>query len=130
MVIVNSFCADQNSSLVVDFNSAKVTFRLDYMIRSLITAIRTVETYVPEFCVVSKSEDFLSTLRTTIARTLSQCGIVNACPFQVQSFMRRIMLNAGILNPAMLPSSSPLVLSDGKHQPSDMHMIDIEKVKV
>jgi hypothetical protein len=30
----------------------------------------------------------------------------------------------------MLPSSSPLVLSDGKHQPSDMHMIDIEKVKV
>jgi hypothetical protein len=117
MVIVNRLYADQNPSLVMNFNCAKVAFWSNYMVRSFKTAIWTVETYVPEFLVVPKPEDFFSALRAAIACALSQCGIVNTCPFQVQSFMRRIMLNVGKLNPAMFPCSSPLVLRDGKHQP-------------
>ena len=66
---------------------------------------------------MSKSEDFFSALRAARACALSQRGIVDTCPFQVQSFVRRIMLDVGKLDPAMFPGSSPLVLRDGEHQP-------------
>ena len=60
---------------------------------------------------------FFPALRAIIACALSQHGIVNTCPFQVQSFMYRIMLDTGKLGPAMFPCSSQLVLRDGEHQP-------------
>ena len=66
---------------------------------------------------MSEPEDFFSALGTTIACALSQCWIVDACPFQVQRFARRVLLDIGKLDPEMFSGSSPLVLGDDEHQP-------------
>jgi hypothetical protein len=101
----------------MNLNRAKVAFWPYYVVRSFKATIWTVETYVPEFLVVPKSEDSFSALGATIACALSQRRIIDACPFQIQSFMRRIMLNIGKLDPAMFPGPSTLVLRDGDHLP-------------
>ena len=113
----------------MNLNCAKGVFWPHYMVGSFKTAFRTVETYVPEFLVVSKSEDFFSpALRAIIACALSQHGIVNIAHFRYRaSCIESCLILGNSVQRCFLVLPS-LFFATASTSPSHMCRIDIKNV--